>query len=616
MAYKAGIGVTTPPRYGATIPCGDAERIIATLAKYHLDLLSEAGWSAAGQYIADCITCSDLSALCHYDPDVLDLCALDVYHIRQSLAYYQKRIDVDIGVDREGAAYAKFCESERRCALVNSRFLAWSAGRFRFDPLVERVLHAAQRKIADVLGPAPSIYEIPVRFGPGASTQVQKRDACLAWKLRRVPTCSANAADGVEELLASLYPYAPLGKEIDVEIHDAVLSFVPKNAKTDRAICTEPSLNGLFQLGLGDLMAQLLRKVGVDTRDQSKNQRAALYGSISGELATLDLSSASDSVSLGLCFHLLPDDWMDLLLRFRSDAMVYKGKRHVLEKISSMGNGFTFPLECLIFWAIAQSCTDLNHNPRQSKAIVYGDDIIVPTASVSDLRHCLTELGFVLNDSKSFWDGAFRESCGCDYLRGIDVRPIFVKGDEVNNLTVALTTDDLFRIHNGYMKRGDFCAAALVLSAIHPQIRLRGPAGYGDGYLHSTCWVPTLYRPRYKGEDKQYSGYTFSAWTYSVNSFRKDLRERVFRRVDGKYRYNSDAFFHVMRIATYVAYRSAVTRSKLVSEPWPHATPAVLRRQAMDWVFPTSCDGMAPWVTPGVGEVTRTKIYIFEPASA
>ena len=625
MALQPSIRVNTPPVYGQGLLSHQTDAICSSLARYHLDQLSPAGWDAAGYDIVAGITSNDFHTLCHYDPDVWDLSASDVYHVRAALAYYQKRVDIDIGVDREAAALSKFRESERRCALINSRFRAHFEGRYNFPRRVNQVLHLAARKISKLLGDCPSVGEIPVRFGPGATTQVKKKNACLVSKLKSAPACSANLAHRAEELLASLYPFGAVGSELVIEIHDGVLAFVPKNAKTDRAICTEPSLNGLFQLGLGDLMAERLRLARIDIRDQTRNQRLAMYGSISGEIATLDLSSASDSVSIGLVMYLLPMDWAELILDLRTDAVVYNGERIVLEKVSSMGNGFTFPLETLIFWALAQSCVDLCKNPRQMEASVYGDDIIVPTDAVPLLREVLTETGFVLNDAKSFWDGPFRESCGHDYLRGISVRPAYVKGETFDNGACGLTTADLFRLHNAYYARGEFLACAMLRSWIHPSIRRSGPAGYGDGHLHGP-WIPTLHRPKYKGECKQYSGYTFYTWSFSVNSLKGKLRERLLEDAKAKgsrIKYTARAYHHVMRIATYtsmISGRSGEPHQAIVyrEDPVAHKQrrETSLHKWALDWQPSTPSDREVPWVTPGRGTVELTKIYIFEPATA
>jgi hypothetical protein len=52
---------------------------------------------------------------------------------------------------------------------------------------------------------------------------------------------------------------------------------------------------------------------------------------------------------------------------------------------------------------------------------VYGDDIIVPVEHVSPVISSLEAFGLKVNTGKSFWRGAFRESCGGDYYRGVDV---------------------------------------------------------------------------------------------------------------------------------------------------------------------------------------------------
>jgi hypothetical protein len=132
-------------------------------------------------------------------------------------------------------------------------------------------------------------------------------------------------------------------------IDDGKLEFVPKNAKTFRSTVTEPVLNGLTQLAIGDFLFDRLKRSGLDLRDQTRNQRLALEGSLTGALATLDLSSASDTISRELVYHLLPLEWAHFLGLSRTGHIKYRGQRYTLEKFSSMGNGYTFPLESLIF---------------------------------------------------------------------------------------------------------------------------------------------------------------------------------------------------------------------------------------------------------------------------
>lgn len=278
--------------------------------------------------------------------------------------------------------------------------------------------------------------------------------------------------DTPEECLDGDQPSStdPCDVSVPVQIMDAVLTFVAKNAKTYRAIATEPPLNGVYQLALGDYIAKRLAKFGVDLSDQSRNQRLAKEGSLTGALATLDLSSASDTVATELVYHLLPVDWALALSVGRSSAVLYKGERIVLEKFSSMGNGFTFALESLIFWALASSCLP------GGIVSVYGDDIIVETAAVPLLTEVLTACGFILNTGKSFSTGPFRESCGADYYRGFDIRPYYQK-----DLVCAA---DLMKLHNYYVRRGYDGRAEMVRKTyLHPTFHIFGPDGYGDGHL-------------------------------------------------------------------------------------------------------------------------------------
>ncbi len=556
--------------YGQELSSEHTDEVCTILARHHLDFLTEAGWCAGGIYIADCLSSGDLPPLCDYDPDVLDLCPADRYHLEQALAFFRKRGDIDLGVDREAAALAKFREAEESCRVTNQCFRAWAQGRFQFRPCVEAVLHTARRKIAQVLGTAPSPRNIRPRLGPGASTQVPKRNACLALKLEHTPACSTNLAGVLDRYVSNIHVAegAP-EEEVEFAVHHSRVAFVPKTAKIDRAICVEPQLNSMFQLGLGDHMARRLRRVGIDIRDQSHNQRLARYGSTSGYFGTIDLSSASDTVALGLCQHLLPEDWYELICDLRSATCLVAGEVITLEKVSSMGNGFTFPLETLVFWAIAQSVSD-TCSQKWRVVKVYGDDIIAPSEACSEICDVLQALGFTPNWKKSFWEGGFRESCGADYLFGTSVRPVFVKGQ--------LLGADFFRLHNFYQKRGDRWACAWLSNAIHPSIRLHGPEGFGDGHLHSRA-----YRTKREGVHKGWSGFSFETWAFRPKVLKRSILLKYATPVKGGVTWREHCFALVRRIATYCAM--GIVRR----EPWD---PDYLVR------------GSDPFTVPGTGTVT------------
>lgn len=370
----------------------------------------------------------------------------------------------------------------------------------------------------------------------------------------------------------------------NLTITEDKLDFVPKNAKTERAITVGGSLNLMVQLAIGDFMAERLRvHAKQDLRDQSRNQKMALTGSLDGSLATLDLSSASDTISRELVYMLLPVEWAMILDVCRSDTCSYQGSTIQLEKFSSMGNGFTFPLESLIFWALSSSC-----NP-EGFASVYGDDIIVPTESVPLVREVLTVAGFTLNMEKSFWTGPFRESCGADYFGGIDIRPYYQKE--------LLSPAELFRLHNFYVRKGDMDRANLVREHLNPFLVIYGPDGYGDGHLIGD-WLP---RPHKKSQTHGYGGALFDTYQLRGRLDKRSLRpgDRILPVYSVYVSDNGDEF------------------SKI---PWTDATrlkPSFLRiRRSNPWSstdpLPESNGGIKTLSFPGTKGYKRVAIYTLD----
>lgn len=260
------------------------------------------------------------------------------------------------------------------------------------------------------------------------------------------------------------------------------LSFVPKNADTSRTICTEPTLNMYFQLGIGEIIGARLRSLyGIDIRyQQFANRELARIGSRDNSFATLDLSKASDSVSLRMVRDLFPRDFTSWLDWTRSPECIMPDNSTMkLDMLSSMGNGFTFPLETLIFTCAVSAVYELEGIPmRKSKIVpfrelpvgvglasdddrvvfglkwledtpeldlvnvglasanrevvpgnfgVFGDDIIVEKRAVKKLVRLLNLLGFNVNAEKSFVEGPFRESCGGDFFLGAACRGVYLK---------------------------------------------------------------------------------------------------------------------------------------------------------------------------------------------
>lgn len=214
------------------------------------------------------------------------------------------------------------------------------------------------------------------------------------------------------------------------------MSFVPKSQDVSRTICTEPTLNMLFQKGIGRFLEDELKRLfRIDLSKQpALNCELARQGSVEQSYGTIDLSSASDSISMELCRQLLPGylyRWLELT---RSPiTQLQNGDVIKLEMISSMGNGFTFPLQTLIFASLVVAVYGvLGIKPEYtrdgpSNFAVFGDDIIVRKDAYLLVTRTLEMFGFVVNVDKSFNNGPFRESCGSDFFCGHNVRGVYIK---------------------------------------------------------------------------------------------------------------------------------------------------------------------------------------------
>lgn len=207
--------------------------------------------------------------------------------------------------------------------------------------------------------------------------------------------------------------------------------FVPKSYKAFRTISMEPAaLMWWQQAVLKDLNRLLRRRLSqhYDPTDQSRNREWAWIGSMDGSYATIDLSSASDTVSWDLVKQVFRGTpVLPWLYATRSDdSILPSGDRITLRKFAPMGSALCFPIEVLIFSAIVE--TTLKEHGSHADYLVYGDDIIVPVEMAGYVMDELERYGFRVNKSKSFTDPCseyyFRESCGGEYLDGVDVTPL------------------------------------------------------------------------------------------------------------------------------------------------------------------------------------------------
>lgn len=279
--------------------------------------------------------------------------------------------------------------------------------------------------ISSIIGDTPPEEALLGSFSGGASTSRPRAKSQPALKYNGKADITESAMDWVpllEELAPGWLGWSPLQL---TTVAGNVMFTVPKKTDIDRVAAKEPDLNMFIQKGIGSYFRKSLRAAGINLNDQSINRSLAREGSITGQLATLDLSSASDSVTRELVFQLLPVAWFTLLDSVRSRVTIIDGEEHVNSMFSSMGNGFTFELESLLFYALARStCYFLG---TRGVVSVYGDDIICPTGAYPYLTSVLSFFGFSVNTDKSFSDGPFRESCGGHYYDGFDITPFYLR---------------------------------------------------------------------------------------------------------------------------------------------------------------------------------------------
>jgi hypothetical protein len=325
-------------------------------------------------------------------------------------------------IDLRATALAKFKEAEQDCGAINKR----GFHHLTVNCQVGAKLHVAiQRKIDSTLCRfVPEEWFNSSGWGPGVTLLIKGVDTSPVNKFRLENGTTRPLDEVMGAFYASIYPSWNLSKRVIQEGNHVIT--VPKNSKTDRTIAVEPGLNLWFQKGIGQMIRNRLKWVGIDLDSQERNQQLSKEGSVTGKLATVDFSSASDTISESVVRELIPSDWLRVMDLSRSKFGVLEKHQFWYEKFSSMGNGFTFELESLIFYAIAFAVCDSLHLDC-SKVSVYGDDVIIPTDAYPLFVKACAFYGFRVNAQKSFSSGYFRESCGAHWYNGLDCKPFYLK---------------------------------------------------------------------------------------------------------------------------------------------------------------------------------------------
>lgn len=431
----------------------------------------------------------------------------EVSSLRQIGALFKKNASFSDPKRCEEAAIANFHAGEEKCLITNVRLEMQGPLEERFSS-VPLYLERMRRDISAMLGDAevaPDVLDIGLRMTSGATEDRTRRRSYPFLKITGNLRAPLTAVPHIGRTLQKFgVPFEDV-RFTAVE-HNAVV-FVPKNWKTHRSIAKEPTHALPFQLALDKFLKQRLKRCwGIDLSTQAVNQNLAREGSIDGSLATIDLSQASDTLSLNAVATLLPDTWFMLFKAFRSRSWRSKFGRGHYHKFSSMGNGYTFTLETLIF---AAACRAVG----AKRFSVYGDDIILETELAGNLVKLLNYLGFGVNEEKSFMNPSsrFRESCGCDYFKGQLVTPFYMR--EWPKVNDHPSTAHLI---NGLVAASPIGALWGHLAALRRQMSLRlvpwnDDTRSGVFITPRQCWdMGKLYidrRPTLRGQTNPLSGF-------------------------------------------------------------------------------------------------------------
>lgn len=449
----------------------------------------------------------------------VDFCALQIL---RTLLVCAKKAEVECSQEAEDREVHNFLLVDSSIPPLDPSWIEWDDGQFaeahrgfnHSTEVIQRaesafgkgrgrkllsLLDSVSARIALTLGAYnPSEWEFS--HGPGAVSNLPKingirsRDKFLftSWspRLERVFPFADSAFYGWESWARSIVPprdgdenlspselqslprreIADYDEAFDREPRSS-LTAVLKTLKAPRLIATEPLEHMWCQQNIKHYMyrrseATWLRNF-VSFNSQERNQRLAAVGSQDGSLATIDLSAASDRVSCPVVGNLFRANLslVRALAATRTRFCILPNDVEiVLRKYSTMGNATTFPVETFVFLAVALACLAEELGSidgaisSEGKVSVFGDDIVVPTSIAGSVTSLLEVLYFKVNADKTFLSGFFRESCGVEAFRGIDVTPAYWSGpcDESQPESIMATVE----VSNNFYKKFLITAAA------------------------------------------------------------------------------------------------------------------------------------------------------------
>jgi len=349
-------------------------------------------------------------------------------YLRQLLLFCYKA-EVDYTDTQLKSAFAQFEQTNREVGVCANEFS-------RSSPTL---LNQVRRLCHSVLYKAKFKGIIP-KHGPGASTTPKEVWSCIFSTIESVYpfsdyfcTYGADATDAWDSARHD-------------DTIDAKLIAVPKDSRGPRLICVHPAEAVWIQQGVRlelERVISLSRQGAIWPRghihfdDQTVNGKIALLSSRSGKYATLDLKEASDRIS-DVLIQAVFGRYYKYFGCCRAQNYVVDGVSRPLHCYAPMGNATTSPVQSLLFWAICVSSLSRQGCNNPNSVFVFGDDILVPSEYTQGVIDDLHSFGLLVNKDKTFWQGAFRESCGVDAFNGVNVTPLRWKTRLIPNTLESL----------------------------------------------------------------------------------------------------------------------------------------------------------------------------------
>jgi len=395
---------------------------------------------------------------------LLDDPSIDAIFAIRQLTLLFKKIEGECTPERNAKVVRSFINCEQDLKRLDKNLDA-----LELDELA-RLFAMAFGDEVDQVNQEIDLFELSPGHGPGATADRKKGNSKFVqteW-----PERLESVFPYLEYVIPNMRYYKQIrqvqflkpGQERPVKV-----TLVPKTRKTPRVIAIEPTAMQYMQQAL---MRSLVPKLESNQFqflgfiDQAPNRQMAMDGSLTGRLATLDLSEASDRVLNSIVLRLTRawPSFSEALQASRSrSAFLPTGQRVRLSKFASMGSALCFPVEAMVFCTIVLYGIQLAENRRLSRSDlvglrgrvrVYGDDIIIPVNYTEEVVASLESFGLKVNHGKSFWTGKFRESCGGDFYDGTDVTPVRLKKYAPTSRRDAESVIHWVEFSNALFKRG------------------------------------------------------------------------------------------------------------------------------------------------------------------